>query len=49
MSTPVYVGCSINFSGITTDEELEGLGKIIGVVMSKWEEQRQSQYPSTDW
>jgi len=41
MSMPVYVGCSINFSGITTDEEIEGLRKVIGMVLARWEEHQQ--------
>ncbi len=47
MSLPVYVGCSINFSGITTDEEMEGLSKVVAVIMGKWEEHRQKQHDPT--
>ena len=35
---PVYVGCSINFSGLTVEEEMEGLRKVIETVMTKWKE-----------
>lgn len=33
MNQPVYVGCSINFSGTTTEEELEGLMRVVEEVM----------------
>jgi hypothetical protein len=35
---PVYVGCSMNFSGLTVEEEMEGLRKIIEMVMTRWKE-----------
>jgi hypothetical protein len=33
---PVYVGCSMDFSGLTVEEEIEGLTKVIETVMSNW-------------
>ena len=35
---PVYVGCSIDFSELVVEEQMEGLTKIIETVMEKWEE-----------
>jgi Proteasome assembly chaperone 4 len=35
---PVYVGCSMNFSGLTVEEEMEGLTKVIETVMTRWKE-----------
>lgn len=35
---PVYVGCSMDFSGLTVEEEIEGLTKVIETVMSNWNE-----------
>jgi len=35
---PVYVGCSMNFSGLTVEEEMEGLTKVIETVITKWQE-----------
>lgn len=33
---PVYVGCSMNFAGTTVEEEMEGLTKVIEIVMAAW-------------
>jgi hypothetical protein len=33
---PVYVGCSMDFSSSTVEEETEGLTNVIETVMSKW-------------
>ena len=38
MALPVYVGCSMNFSGLIVEEEMEGLTKVIETVMNKWKE-----------
>ncbi|KAK2764093.1 hypothetical protein FQN53_007091 [Emmonsiellopsis sp. PD_33] len=35
---PVYVGCSVDFSGSTVEEEMEGLKKVVETVMEKWQE-----------
>lgn len=37
MQMPVYVGCSVEFSGSSAEEEAEGLAKIVQVIMGKWE------------
>jgi len=37
---PAYVGCSMNFSGLMVEEEMEGLTKIINTVMAKWQERQ---------
>jgi hypothetical protein len=41
-SIPVYVGCSIDPHGLGLEvaEEMEGLTKIINVIMEKWEEHK---------
>jgi hypothetical protein len=36
MKSPVYVGCSMNFAGTTTEEEMEGLTAVVGQIMDKW-------------
>ncbi|KAL1953026.1 hypothetical protein VTO42DRAFT_3754 [Malbranchea cinnamomea] len=38
MQMPVYVGCSVDFSGSTVEEETAGLTKIVETILSKWEE-----------
>lgn len=38
MNMPVYVGCSVDFSGSTVEEEMEGLKKILEIVIEKWQE-----------
>jgi hypothetical protein len=38
MALPVYVGCSVDFAGLTVEEEMEGLTKVIETVVIKWEE-----------
>ncbi|OJD13761.1 hypothetical protein AJ78_05811 [Emergomyces pasteurianus Ep9510] len=38
MDMPIYVGCSVDFSGCTVEEEMEGLKKILETVMEKWQE-----------
>lgn len=38
MDMPVYVGCSVDFSGSTVEEEMEGLKRILEIVMEKWQE-----------
>ncbi|KAJ5945361.1 hypothetical protein N7516_005529 [Penicillium verrucosum] len=42
-SIPVYVGCSIDPHGMGLEvaEEMEGLTKIVNVIMEKWEEHKQ--------
>ena len=35
---PMYVGCSMNFSGLTVEEDMEGLTKVIDTVMARWKE-----------
>lgn len=37
MRLPVYVGCSMSFAGITPEEEMEGLGRIVSEIMAKFE------------
>ncbi|KAL4895657.1 hypothetical protein BDV59DRAFT_142458 [Aspergillus ambiguus] len=39
MKVPVYVGCSIDPTaiGLMADEEMEGLRRIVEVVMERWE------------
>ncbi|CAG8908666.1 unnamed protein product [Penicillium egyptiacum] len=41
-SIPVYVGCSIDphSMGLEVAEEMEGLAKIVNVIMEKWEEHK---------
>ncbi|KAE8380617.1 hypothetical protein BDV26DRAFT_290207 [Aspergillus bertholletiae] len=43
MRIPVYVGCSIDPTalGLLVEEEMEGLTKIVDIIMQKWEESRQ--------
>jgi uncharacterized protein YutE (UPF0331/DUF86 family) len=36
MDLPVYVGCSLNLSGVTTEEEMESLTALTKVIMAKW-------------
>ncbi|PGH07172.1 hypothetical protein GX51_01959 [Blastomyces parvus] len=43
MGTPVYVGCSVDFSDSTVEEEMEGLKKISETVMEKWQERNKQQ------
>lgn len=40
MGVPVYVGCSIDTmaTGTTAEEEMEGVAKIVEVIMQKWDE-----------
>ncbi|KAF7593288.1 hypothetical protein BBP40_011747 [Aspergillus hancockii] len=42
MRIPVYVGCSIDPTalGQTVEEEMEGLTKIVDVIIKRWEESR---------
>ncbi|PGH12032.1 hypothetical protein AJ79_04541 [Helicocarpus griseus UAMH5409] len=40
---PVYVGCSVDFSGSTVEEEMEGLKKVVETVMEKWQEKEKQQ------
>jgi hypothetical protein len=37
MQTPVYVGCSVDFSGSTAEEEMAGLAKIVEIILGKWQ------------
>ncbi|THC90015.1 hypothetical protein EYZ11_010529 [Aspergillus tanneri] len=39
MGIPVYVGCSLDPTalGLTVEEEMEGLAKIVDVIMARWE------------
>ena len=39
-ATPVYVSCSMNFAGLTVEEEMEGLTQVVDVIMTKWTQQR---------
>jgi hypothetical protein len=32
---PAYVGCSVNFSGLALEEEMEGLSKLIDAVNAR--------------
>ncbi|KAJ5551933.1 hypothetical protein N7461_006631 [Penicillium sp. DV-2018c] len=43
-AVPVYVGCSIgpHALGLEVQEEMEGLTKIVNVIMEKWEEHKQA-------
>ena len=36
----MYVGCSINFAGTVVEEEIEGIRKVVEVVMERWEEEK---------
>mgnify|MGYP000930963362 CR=1 FL=1 len=40
MGVPVYLGCSIDTmaTGTTAEEEMEGVAKIVEVIMQKWDE-----------
>ncbi|KAE8160712.1 hypothetical protein BDV40DRAFT_289917 [Aspergillus tamarii] len=42
MTVPVYVGCSIDPTalGLLVEEEMEGLTKIVEVIMQRWEQSR---------
>ncbi|KAG0158389.1 20S proteasome chaperone domain-containing protein [Penicillium digitatum] len=48
-SMPVYVGCSIDPHGMGLEvaEEMEGLSKIINVIMEKWEAHKQEKSGSS--
>ncbi|CAI7600427.1 unnamed protein product [Penicillium viridicatum] len=48
-SIPVYVGCSIDPHGMGLEvaEEMEGLTKIVNVIMEKWEEHKQEKAENT--
>jgi hypothetical protein len=43
MRQPVYVGCSIDPSGLgqTVEEEMEGLTHIVNLIVEKYEAQKQ--------
>nr|ADI24966.1 unknown [Penicillium aethiopicum] len=49
-SIPVYVGCSIDphSMGLEVAEEMEGLTKIVNVIMEKWEEHKQEKARSAE-
>jgi len=36
MKLPVYVGCSMSFVGITPEEEMEGLARIVEEIMARF-------------
>jgi len=38
MKKPVYVGCSMNFAGMTAEEEMEGLTVAVEKIMQNWNE-----------
>ncbi|KIW18325.1 hypothetical protein PV08_02613 [Exophiala spinifera] len=40
MRQPVYVGCSMNFAGTTTEEEMEGFTVAVSEIMRQWNERR---------
>ncbi|KAF9883177.1 hypothetical protein FE257_003897 [Aspergillus nanangensis] len=42
MGVPVYVGCSIDPTaiGLMAEEEMEGLTKIVNVIMERWEKRQ---------
>lgn len=44
MGVPVYVGCSIDSTalGLVVEEEMEGLKRIVEVIMERWEKRRQA-------
>jgi len=35
---PVYVGCSVDSSGMTVEEEMEGFTTLVQAVMAQWEQ-----------
>jgi hypothetical protein len=37
---PVYVGCSVDISGSTAEEETAGLAKIVEIILGTWEARR---------
>ncbi|RVX74401.1 hypothetical protein B0A52_01527 [Exophiala mesophila] len=37
--SPAYVGCSMNFAGITAEEEIEGLSLVVDHIVHQWEKQ----------
>ncbi|KAJ5780033.1 hypothetical protein N7457_005193 [Penicillium paradoxum] len=49
-SIPVYVGCSIDphAMGLEVEEEMEGLAKIVNVIMEQWEEHKQEKAGNTE-
>jgi hypothetical protein len=42
MNVPVYVGCSIDPRALelAVDEEMEGLSKLVEVIMDRWEKRK---------
>ncbi|EEH39949.2 hypothetical protein PAAG_02138 [Paracoccidioides lutzii Pb01] len=40
-SKPVYVGCNVDFSGSTIEEQMEGFKKILETVMEKWQQKEE--------
>ena len=47
MGMPVYVGCSVDFSELAVEEQMEGLAKIIETVMGKWEQHQKARESGT--
>lgn len=43
MNMPIYVGCSVELSGQTAEEEMEGLAKVVDTILAKWEETKGKQ------
>ncbi|OAL26106.1 hypothetical protein AYO20_10240 [Fonsecaea nubica] len=37
MKQPVYVGCSMDFSGTTAEEEMEGFAAVVDQIMERWD------------
>lgn len=38
MDIPVYVGCSIQFSGLMVEEEIESFTMLMKVIMNEWDQ-----------
>lgn len=51
MTVPVYVGCSIDPTalGLLVEEEMEGLTKIVEVIMQRWEQSRKWENEKIIW
>ncbi|KIW33025.1 uncharacterized protein PV07_04528 [Cladophialophora immunda] len=37
MKHPVYVGCSMDFTGMTAEEEMEGFAAAVDQIMERWD------------
>jgi hypothetical protein len=47
LKMPVYVGCSVRVEGWTVEEEMEGLGMVVGKVVEAIEKEREKEGKGT--